>query len=188
MSERKLKPGYVQGTATIVVGKLVSVGQYAGNVIIRVADQTIWPAEKAPAECFEPKGTTLTLEVGQWVECESGPKGVVKTFDAHSVIVRDPYGPVEASPQHLHWAHPINSVIPCAPVCSPIQLAVRVSDRVTQTYRWGKDGRETGVLTQGCFEVKRIVLDDDGNIRIASSAGIALTYLWNVEPVNPRTP
>jgi hypothetical protein len=67
-------------------------------------------------------------------------------------------------------------------------LAVRVSDRVTQTHRWGKDGKETGVLTQGCFEVKRIVLDDDGHIRVTSSACVALTYLWNVEPVNPRTP
>jgi len=141
----------------------------------------------AEAERPKPK-----FEVGQWVECMDDTKyrGVVVHVDGQRVILRDPYGPAEASRKYPHWVQPVDSVTPCSPVCTGAQLAIRVGDEVKVTGNWrfdgkprgGRDkyqdktGKVTGIVMEGCIFVTVISADIPAE----------KFNIWNLEPVNPR--
>ena len=171
----------------------------------RVANGKWWLWEDAPAECFEggepmrPLGDgefvaeveCPSLEVGQWVEFMDGLKlrGIVVRVDGQRVIVRNPYGPAEASQKYPHWVQPVDSVIPCSPACTEAQLAIRVGDEVRVAHDWEIHGepRQTSFgISDEVFVVKAIY-DTSGAPLINLRGQKEKTHWsWNLEPVKPR--
>ena len=194
MSERKLAAGYLRLRVKLEA-EVVGVGwtemEMSGGTpwsIGRVADGKWWLWEDAPAECFEAERPKP--EVGQWVECMDDTKyrGVVVRVDGQRVILRDPYGPAEASQKYPHWVQPVDSVTPCSPVCTGAQLAIRVGDEVTVAHQWDHHG-EVYLLPQtpkvGTVSVVHDIEQTDFGIMV-ETVDDETHYLWNLEPVKPR--